>query len=92
MANSNQFKGSVLCVDGGFICETRPEKENERGVRTWVSRNSTDVKTSHIVCETEGESRDSDGNTQQMIVQSSEWVDAAHSPVLSVRCKVWKCI
>lgn len=87
LANSNQFKGSVLCVDGSFLCETRSGKENERTVRTWVNRNSTDEVKSHIVCEPEGDSRESDGNTQQMICQSNEWVDAAHSPILSVRCK-----
>lgn len=50
--------------------------------------NGEGVKTTHILCEPEGDNRESDGNSQQIICQNSEWVDAAHLPVLSVRCKV----
>ncbi|KAK6629461.1 hypothetical protein RUM43_003278 [Polyplax serrata] len=84
ISGSNQFKGSVLCVDGSFLCETRPEKENDRTVRTWVNRSND--KT-HILCEPEVYNKESDSNTQQTPCQNSEWVDAAHLPVLSVRCK-----
>ncbi|KAL0280223.1 UNVERIFIED_CONTAM: hypothetical protein PYX00_001586 [Menopon gallinae] len=86
ISNSNQFKGSVLCVDSSFLCQTRNQKENERSVRQWVTRNSPEPDKQQVVCESEAE-RESDGSVQPQNASPNDWIDAAHLPVLSIRCK-----
>lgn len=82
LSSSGQFK-QMLCVDNGFICEPRHEKDGD------PLRWNGELKATHIVIQNSTD----DVETEQIHVstgnstQVCSWTEAANMAVLPVRCK-----
>ncbi|XP_076641354.1 deformed epidermal autoregulatory factor 1 isoform X2 [Halictus rubicundus] len=82
LPGSGQFK-QMLCVDNGFICEPRTDKDSD------PLRWNGELKATHIVIQNSTEEHESEqihvstGNTQQIC----SWSESANLAVLPVRCK-----
>ncbi|XP_057326200.1 deformed epidermal autoregulatory factor 1 [Microplitis mediator] len=82
LSNSGQFK-QMLCVDNGFLCEPRHEKESD------PLRWSGELKATHIVIQNSAE--ESENEQMQVAASNSQtlcsWTEAANMAVLPIRCK-----
>ncbi|KAG8037480.1 hypothetical protein G9C98_005690 [Cotesia typhae] len=80
LSNSGQFK---LCVDNGFLCEPRHEKEAD------PLRWNNEIKATHIVIQNNAE--ESENEQLQVAASNSQtlcsWTEAANMAVLPIRCK-----
>lgn len=73
----------MLCVDNGFICETRPEEKSD------PLRWNGELKTTHIVIQNSIEENDSDPINVAPATANTlcSWTECASMAVLPVRCK-----
>lgn len=82
LPGSGQFK-QMLCVDNGFICEPRHDKDTD------PLRWNGELKATHIVIQNSTDENDGDqihvttGNSQPIC----SWSESANMAVLPVRCK-----
>ncbi|XP_015591346.1 deformed epidermal autoregulatory factor 1 isoform X3 [Cephus cinctus] len=82
LPGSGQFK-QMLCVDNGFICEPRHDKDTD------PLRWNGELKATHIVIQNSTDEAESDqihvsaGNSQPIC----SWSESANMAVLPVRCK-----
>ncbi|XP_046735614.1 deformed epidermal autoregulatory factor 1 [Diprion similis] len=82
LPGSGQFK-QMLCVDNGFICEPRHDKDSD------PLRWNGELKATHIVIQNSTDENDSDqihvttANSQPIC----SWSESANMAVLPVRCK-----
>ena len=83
LSGSGQFK-QMLCVDNGFICEQRHDKDTD------PLRWNGELKATHIVIQNSADDVETEqihvsaGNNHQQICT---WADSANLGVLPVRCK-----
>ncbi|XP_012260744.2 deformed epidermal autoregulatory factor 1 isoform X2 [Athalia rosae] len=82
LPGSGQFK-QMLCVDNGFICEPRHDKDSD------PLRWNGELKATHIVIQNSAD--DNDGDQIHVTTANSQpicsWSESANMAVLPVRCK-----
>lgn len=79
---TGQFK-QMLCVDNGFLCESRGDEKND------PIRWNGELKTTHIVIQNSADESESDPIHVTSAQQNSlcSWSECANMAVLPIRCK-----